>query len=140
VKHLAKIDQEISEIKKTVASLDDKIGKLQFFLVQIMNKLNEAGESSGGGSISAATPSAVTVDITPLEDRLEQLSKDMVSKADLIPIKEDLAKIRDERMKEAEETIDNVTVLLEKGLSLTELAGSLKEIEAHLQEIVTPPK
>lgn len=137
---MAKIDQEISAIKKSVASLDDKLGKLQFFLVQIMNKLNEGVESSGGGSVAAATAGAITVDITPLEDRLEQLTKVMVSKADLVPIQQELVKIRDERMKEAEETIDNVTVLLEKGLSLTELAASLKEIEAHLQEIVAPPK
>ena len=140
MKSLAKIDQEISELKKAVASLDDKIGKLQFFLIQIMNKIDEGGGASSGGASIASAPGAVTVDITPIEERIEQLSKIMVSKADLAPIQEELTKLRDERMKEAEDTIDNVTVLLEKGLALTELAASLKEIETHLQEIVTPPK
>ena len=138
---LAKIEQEISEMKKAIASLDDKIGKLQFFLIQIMNKIEEGGGSAGtSGPVSVTPGAAVSVDITPLEERLEQLSKEMVSKADLAPIQEELTKLRDERMKEAEESIDNVTVLLEKGLALTELAASLKEIESHLQEIVTPPK
>ena len=138
---VAKIDQEIKELKSAVAGLNDKIGKLQFYLVQIMNKINE-GEplSEGGAPATSASPSTVSIDITPLEERLDQLARDMVSKADLAPLQEELAKIGNERLKEAEETVDNVTVLLEKGLALTELAASLKEIEAHLQELVTPPK
>ena len=137
---MAKIEQEIKEIKSAIASLDDKIGKLQFFLVQIMNKFDQEGGISSGAPAAAAPTGSISVDITPLEERIEQLSKIMVSKADLNPLKEELAKINDERMKEAEETIDNVTVLLEKGLALTELTASLKEIEAHLQELVAPPK
>ena len=91
-------------------------------------------------AVPVATPGSVAIDITPLEDRLEQLSKTMVSKTDLEPVLQELQKLRDERMKEAEETLDNVTVLLEKGLALTEMTASLKQIEAHLEEIVTPPK
>lgn len=140
VKPMAKIEDEIKEMKSTIARLDDKVGKLQFFLVQIMNKLNEGGAISSEGSSSTISPGTISVDITPLEERIEQLSKVMVSKADLEPLKQELEKIGSERMKEAEETIDNVTVLLEKGLALTELAASLKEIESHLQELVTPPK
>jgi len=140
VKPMAKIEDEIKEMKSTIASLDDKVGKLQFFLVQIMNKLNEGGVISSEGSSSTISPGTISVDITPLEERIEQLSKVMVSKADLEPLKQELEKIGSERMKDAEETIDNVTVLLEKGLALTELAASLKEIESHLQELVTPPK
>jgi hypothetical protein len=138
---VAKIEQEVKELKTAVAGLNDKIDKLQFYLVQIMNKINEGVPlSEGGATPVSSTPGAVSVDITPLEDRLEQLSREIVSKADLAPLQEELAKISNERLKEAEETVDNVTVLLEKGLALTELAASLKEIEAHLQELVTPPK
>ena len=137
---MAKIEQEIKEMKTAIASLDDKIGKLQFFLIQIMNKIGEGGEAISSGAAPAAPTGAVTVDITPLEERLEQLSKQMVSKSDLEPLQQELAKLRDERMKEAEDTIDNVTVLLEKGLALTELTAALKEIESHLQEIIAPPK
>ena len=100
----------------------------------------EGGEAVGGTAASTAPTGAVTVDITPLEERLEQLSKAMVSKSDLEPLQQELEKLRDERMKEAEDTIDNVTVLLEKGLALTELTTALKEIESHLQEIIAPPK
>ena len=137
---MAKIEQEVKELKSAVAELEGKIDKLQFFLVQIMNKVNEGGVATSNGAAPIAAPGAISVDITPLEERLEQLSKTMVSKADLEPINEALTKMRDERLKEAEDTIDNVTVLLEKGLALTELTASLKEIEAHLQELVTPPK
>ncbi|MGC9778277.1 MAG: hypothetical protein HZR80_03455 [Candidatus Heimdallarchaeota archaeon] len=137
---MAKIEQEVKEIKTAVAALESKIDKLQFFLVQIMNKINEGGVATSDGSTPIAIPGAISVDITPLEERLEQLSKTMVSKADLEPITQALVKMRDERLKEAEDTIDNVTVLLEKGLALTEITASLKEIEAHLQELVTPPK
>ena len=137
---MAKIEQEVKELKSAVAELEGKIDKLQFFLVQIMNKVNEGGVATSNGATPISAPGAISVDITPLEERLEQLSKTMVSKADLEPINEALTKMRDERLKEAEDTIDNVTVLLEKGLALTELTASLKEIEAHLQELVTPPK
>ncbi|NHJ40395.1 MAG: hypothetical protein FK731_10220 [Asgard group archaeon] len=136
---MAKIEQEIKEIKTAVAALESKIDKLQFFLIQIMNKFDEGGTTTSTSSTPVTTGS-VSVDITPLEERLELLAKGMISKADLEPISQALAKIRDERMKEAEDTIDNVTVLLEKGLALTELTASLKAIEAHLQELVAPPK
>lgn len=141
VEHLAKIEQEVKEMKTAITELEGKIDKLQFFLVQIMNKVSEEGDQVSSGSATGAAPGgAISVDITPLEERLEQLSKTMVSKADLEPITQALNSMYDDRVKEAEDTIDNVTVLLEKGLALTELTASLKEIEAHLQELIAPPK
>ncbi len=141
VEHLAKIEQEVKEMKTAITELEGKIDKLQFFLVQIMNKVSEEGDQASSESTTSATPGgSISVDITPLEERLEQLSKTMVSKADLEPITQALNSLHDERVKEAEDTIDNVTVLLEKGLALTELTASLKEIEAHLQELIAPPK
>lgn len=140
VKQLAKIEQEVKEMKETVAGLEGKIDKMQFFLIQIMNKLGESGDATSNGAPVGAASGPISVDITPLEERLEQLSKSMVSKADIDLITQALNNLRDERVKEAEDTIDNVTVLLEKGLALTELAASLKEIEAHLQELIAPPK
>ena len=141
VEHLAKIEQEVKEMKTAIAELEGKIDKLQFFLVQIMNKVSEGGDQASNGAPTNAAPGrAISVDITPLEERLEQLSNVMVSKADLEPITQALNSLHDERVKEAEDTIDNVTVLLEKGLALTELTASLKEIEAHLQELIAPPK
>ena len=140
VTHLAKIEQEVKEMKETVAGLEGKIDKMQFFLIQIMNKLGEGGDAAPTGAPAGAATGPISVDITPLEERLEQLSNSMVSKADIESINQALNNLRDERVKEAEDTIDNVTVLLEKGLALTELAASLKEIEAHLQELIAPPK
>jgi len=138
---MAKIEQEVKEMKTAITELEGKIDKLQFFLVQIMNKIGEGGDQASSGNTTGAAPGgAISVDITPLEERLDQLSQIMVSKADLEPITLALNSLHDERVKEAEDTIDNVTVLLEKGLALTELTASLKEIEAHLQELITPPK
>ncbi|MHA1122850.1 MAG: hypothetical protein ACTSQ3_00465 [Candidatus Heimdallarchaeota archaeon] len=138
---MAKIEQEVKEMKTAITELEGKIDKLQFFLVQIMNKVSEEGDQASSGSTTGAAPGgSISVDITPLEERLDQLSKTMVSKADLEPITQALNNMYDERVKEAEDTIDNVTVLLEKGLALTELTASLKEIEAHLQELIAPPK
>ncbi|NPE09580.1 MAG: hypothetical protein GNW80_14940 [Asgard group archaeon] len=138
---MAKIEQEVKEMKTAITELEGKIDKLQFFLVQIMNKVSEEGDQVSSGSTTGTAPGgAISVDITPLEERLEQLSKTMVSKADLEPITQALNSMHDDRVKEAEDTIDNVTVLLEKGLALTELTASLKEIEAHLQELIAPPK
>ena len=141
VEHLAKIEQEVKELKTAITELEGKIDKLQFFLVQIMNKIGEGGDQDSSGTTSGASPGgAISVDITPLEERLDQLSQAMVTKTDLELITQALNNIRDERVKDAEDTIDNVTVLLEKGLALTELTASLKEIEAHLQELIPPPK
>ncbi len=137
---MAKIEDEIKAIKSSVTDLEGKIDKLQFFLIQIMNKIGEGGSAISESAQVVSAPSTVNVDISPIEERLEQLSKSIISKADLEPISEALTKLHDERLKEAEETVDNVTVLLEKGLALTELTATLKEIEAHLQELVTPPK
>ncbi|MBN1331139.1 MAG: hypothetical protein JXA54_16830 [Candidatus Heimdallarchaeota archaeon] len=137
---MAKIEDEIKAIKSTVTDLEGKIDKLQFFLIQIINKIGEGISANSEGAQVVSTPGSVNIDLTPLEERLEQLSKSIVSKADLEPINQALAKLHDNRIKEAEETIDNVTVLLEKGLALTELTSTLKEIESHLQELVTPPK
>jgi hypothetical protein len=140
VTHLAKIEQEVKEMKASISELEGKIDKMQFFLIQIMNKLGEGGDASSAVAPAGAPSGPVSVDITPLEERLEALSKTMLSKEDLAPINDALNKMQGGRLKEAEDTIDNVTVLLEKGLALTELAASLKEIEAHLQELIAPPK
>ncbi|TFG01477.1 MAG: hypothetical protein EU542_06870, partial [Promethearchaeota archaeon] len=114
---MAKMEQEIKDIKKAIGNLTSKIGQLQFHLVQVLNKINEGGLGEGESSgAPAQTAAPVSVDITPLEERLEQLSQKMVSKDDLAPILKQLQELRDERMREAEETVDNVTVLLEKGL------------------------
>ncbi len=140
IEHLAKIEQEVKEMKAAITELEGKIDKIQFFLIQIMNKLGEGGEATVSSTPVAATSGPVSVDITPLEERLEILSRTLASKADLEPINQALSKIHAERLKEAEDTIDNVTALLEKGLALTEITASLKEIEAHLQELIAPPK
>jgi len=138
---MAKIEQEVKELKNAVAELSSKIDRLNFQLIQILNKVNESsGGSTGEGSAMPAGATAMPIDISPLEDRIEQLAKVMLTKADLEPLVQELAKLRDERLKEAEESLDNVTVLLEKGLTLTELTASLKEIEAHLMELVSPGK
>jgi len=138
---MPKIDDEIKDIKAAVNELNSKIEKLQFFLVQIINKIDVGGTAA---PLSVPTPvisqGQVSVDLTPLEEKIEKLTKMMISKADIEPLAQNLAKMRDERLKEAEETVNNVTVLLEKGLALTELTASLKEIEAHLQELVTPAR
>ena len=136
---MAKIDQEIKEIKNAITALDDKIGKLQFFLIQIMNKI-EGGEQPIASPTTSASAGPVSVDIAPLEERLEILAKSIASKEDINSLTSELAKLRDEKMQEAEDAIDNVTVLLEKGLAITELTSTLKEIEAHLQELVSPPE
>lgn len=132
--------QEIKALRDSVSKLEKKVDQLQFYLVQILTKINEGGvpASEEGGAVAPGAP--VAVDITPLEDRIDQLSQSIASKEDLQPILNQLKEMHDERVKEAEETIDNVTVLLEKGLTLTEITASLKQIEAHLQEIVTPPE
>ncbi|MBD3189860.1 MAG: hypothetical protein GF308_04415 [Candidatus Heimdallarchaeota archaeon] len=137
---MPKTDQEIRALRDTVSKLEKKVDQLQFYLVQILTKINEGGVPSAeeGGGVAPGAP--VAVDIAPLEDRLDQLSQSIASKEDLQPILNQLKEMHDERVKEAEETIDNVTVLLEKGLTLTEITASLKQIEAHLQEIVTPPE
>jgi len=109
VEHLAKIEQEVKEMKTAITELEGKIDKLQFFLVQIMNKVSEEGDQASSESTTSAAPGgSISVDITPLEERLEQLSKTMVSKADLEPITQALNSLHDERVKEAEDTIDNV--------------------------------
>jgi len=136
---LVKIEQEVKELKTAISALESKIDKLQFFLVQIMNKV-EGGIEATPIATPTTSQGPIAVDIGPLEERLELLTKTMLAKSDLEPIAQEISKLRNERMKEAEEALDNVTVLLEKGLALTELTSSLKAIEAHLQELVTPPK
>ena len=136
---MVKIEQEVKDLKTAISALESKIDKLQFFLVQIMNKV-EGGIETAPAAAPTTSQGPIAVDIGPLEERLELLSKTMLSKSDIEPIAQEISKLRNERMKEAEEALDNVTVLLEKGLALTELTASLKAIEAHLQELVTPPK
>ncbi|MCK5158308.1 MAG: hypothetical protein KAR08_04080, partial [Candidatus Heimdallarchaeota archaeon] len=68
---MAKIEQEVKEMKTAITELEGKIDKLQFFLVQIMNKVSEEGDQvSSGSSAGAASGGAISVDITPLEERL----------------------------------------------------------------------
>jgi len=79
-----------------------------------MNKLGDEGTTvSSGAAAPAAATGSVSVDITPLEERLAQLTNIMATKADIEPVVQELAKLRDERMKRERISFDRVNSIFE---------------------------
>jgi hypothetical protein len=94
--------------------------------------------SEGGASASGGT---ATVDLGPIEERLDELQSNLISKTDFDQLVRRVEELNSEKMREAQTTIDRVTSLLEQGLELVRLENTLNDLKSLLEETVlgSPP-
>ena len=135
---MAKIDDDIKEIKGTLNNLANEVSQLKFNILRIVSDLGKleggvsvgAGEGSGGGTITA------NVDLGPVEDRLDELTKKLVTREEISKLEARVEELASERIREAQETISRVTALFQSGLEMVKLESTLADVKSLLEEAV----
>ncbi len=134
---MAKLEDEISTLKNEIQALKKEHSQISFQILRLISEIgkiqpgvvSEDGGSSGGGGTS-------TVDLGPIQERLDELSSKLVTKDTIDEINARLDTLASERMKEAQETIARLTTLFQNGLEMVKLESSLSDIKSLLEETV----
>jgi len=137
---MAKIDDEISNLKKEVAGIKNDLNQINFNILRILSELSNF--SGNVSSDSPATGESVTrgvtaaVDLGPIEEKLEDLTKGLIQKEEIELLASKIDEINQERIREAEETIKRVTSFLQTGLEMVKIESSLADVKALLEETI----
>ena len=131
---MPKIEDEIKNIKSQLEDLKKHINQMNFNIIRIMGTLEEKAKTGVSAVLSEEALASVSVDLGPIEERIEKLEQQVVTKPDLNELKELVKELASERVKKAEELQERASNLLEKGMELVELEATLAEIKSLLQE------
>ena len=88
-----------------------------------------SGEGSSG-------PITANVDLGPIEDRLDELTKKLITREEVERLEKRVEELASERIKEAQETISRVTALFQSGLEMVKLESTLADVKSLLEETV----
>lgn len=130
---MGKIEDDLKTLKDEVEELKRILNQVSFNVVRIMGTL-EKGVVPSSDSDSEGVVGSVSVDLGPIEDRIERIEQDMSSKQDLADLKGQVENLVSERIKKADEMQERASNLLEKGMELVELEATLAEIKSLLEE------
>ena len=76
------------------------------------------------------------VDLGPIEERLDELTKQLVKREEIDMLAARIEELSSERIKEAQETISRVTALFQSGLEMVKLESTLADVKSLLEETV----
>lgn len=130
---MGKLEDDVKNIKEQVEELHKIVNQVSFNLVRIMGTLDKGVPSSGDGS-SEGSLGGVSVDLGPIEDKIEKLEATMITKDDFTQLKDQVEQLVSDRIKKAEDLQERANNLLEKGMELIELEATLAEIKSLLEE------
>ena len=135
---MGKTEEMLEQILEKIDEMAGSIQKFGFVLVQIASKLDEVAK--GGGFGVTTSVQTVDVDLSPIEERLEEIAKETVKKQDFEELRSEVDKLVGGKVKEAEETVKKATSLLERGLELVDLESSLFDVKTYLEEMILEKK
>lgn len=130
---MGKLEDDVKNIKEQVEDLQKIVNQIGFNVVRVMGTLEKGVTSTGEGD-SGRSLGGVSVDLGPIEDRIEKLENTMGTKADLEELKHLVEELVSDRIRKAEELQERANNLLEKGMELIELEATLAEIKSLLEE------
>ncbi len=130
---MGKLEDDVKNIKEQVEELQKLVNNMSFNVIRIMGTLEKGVAPSVDGE-SGGEVGSVSVDLGPLEDKLEQLETSMITKEDLGQIKEQIDNLVSEKIQKAEDMQERASNLLDKGMELVELEATLAEIKSLLEE------
>jgi hypothetical protein len=76
------------------------------------------------------------VDLGPIEERLDELTKKLVTREEINRLEARIEELSSERIREAQETIARVTALFQSGLEMVKLESTLADVKSLLEETV----
>jgi len=130
---MGKIEDDLKLLKDAVEEVKRLLNQLSFNVVRIMGTLDK-GVPTTTGEDGESVVGSVSVDLGPLEDRIERIEQEMSTKSDLTSLKEQVEGLVSDRVKKAEEMQERASNLLDKGMELVELEATLVEIKSLLEE------
>ncbi len=130
---MGKLEDDVKNIKEQVEELQRLTNQISFNVVRIMGTLEKGTIPSADGD-SEGIVGSVSVDLGPLEDKIEQLGQSLSTKEDLIEIKNQIDNLVSDRIQKAEDMQERASNLLDKGMELVELEATLAEIKSLLEE------
>ena len=136
---MGKLEEDIKSLKETVEELKKSINQIAFNVIRLMGTL-EKGIKTSGTTVSDEGISSVSVDLGPIEERIEKLDKSMVTKEDVEQITVHLKKLSSDKIVKAEAMQERASNLLEKGMELVELEATLAEVKSLLEERILDSK
>ena len=114
---MGKLEEDIKSLKETVEELKKSINQIAFNVIRLMGTL-EKGIKTSGTTVSDEGISSVSVDLGPIEERIEKLDESMVTKEDVEQITVHLKKLSSDKIVKAEAMQERASNLLEKGMEL----------------------
>jgi len=129
---MGKLEDDVKSLKDEVEEIKKLVNQVSFNIVRIMGTLEKGVPASGEDSEGAV--GSVSVDLGPLEDRIENIEKNMSTKEDLSGLRNQVENLVSERIQKAENMQERSSNLLEKGMELVELEATLAEIKSLLEE------
>ncbi len=136
---MGKLEEDIKSLKETVEELKKSVNQIAFNVIRLMGTL-EKGIKTSGATVSDEGISSVSVDLGPIEERIEKLDKSMVTKEDVEEIAAQLKKLSSDKITKAEAMQERASNLLEKGMELVELEATLAEVKSLLEERILDSK
>ena len=132
---VAKIEDEIKNLSSTVSALANEISQIKFGILRLENEIKKM---EGGGGFSGEPGQVVTaaVDLGPIEERLDLITKGLIGKEDIDRIEARLEDLASERIKESQETLSRVTALFQSGLEMVKIESTLQDLKSLLEETV----
>ena len=129
---MGKLEDDVKLLKDEVEEIKKLVNQISFNVVRIMGTLEKGVPSSG--EVSEGAVGSVSVDLGPLEDRIESIEQNMSTKEDLSGLRNQVENLVSERIQKAESMQERSSNLLEKGMELVELEATLAEIKSLLEE------
>ena len=130
---MGKLEDDIKSLKDEVDEIKRLVNQVSFNVVRVMGTL-EKGVAPAVNGDSEGVVGSVSVDLGPLEDRIERIEQEMSTKSDLTTLNEKVEELVSERIKKADEMQERASNLLDKGMELVELEATLAEIKSLLEE------
>ncbi len=130
---MGKLEDDVKSVKEQIEELQKIVNQISFNVVRIMGTLEKGVKSTGTGD-SEGSLSGVSVDLGPIEDKIEKLETTMSTKDDMTLLKNQVEQLVSDRIKKAEELQERANNLLEKGMEMIELEATLAEIKSLLEE------
>jgi len=135
---MGKLEDDVTQIKETVETLKNEINQIKFNVLRIHSEIGKMEGGDGGGEGTSGEGQMVTaaVDLGPIEERLDELTKALVTRDEIERLEKRIEELSSERIREAQETISRVTALFQSGLEMVKLESTLADVKSLLEETV----
>lgn len=131
---MAKLEDEIKTLTETVNKMANEISQVKFSIMRLQNDLSNFEGS--GGSIEPGQVVTAAVDLGPIEERLDLITKGLIGKEDINRLEKRLEDLSSERIKESQETLSRVTALFQSGLEMVKIESTLQDLKSLLEETI----